>query len=626
MQRYVLDQMKQLLLLSDLQHLSGEDIALAVAGAALTLPFVCFVVKTVAIWLLRKLGLAAPWTYSRFVIPSLPWRGLILRPVMVFGRWKEHVFKIGKTASGGFASIPATLTNGYTNPKSQIPLGLPWIWGFSTYQTIGLDITTHLLCIGQSGGGKSVWLKTLLAVWRNSFFLVDPKGEMTRDILGRKTSHRVVILAPYNQSISGQVNPFCCLHMAFLVGGDDAAIKWAYRIAQSFIETPPNSKQPFFTDTSREYLAGLILFVYDVYPEDFRHLGTVRDLITYGMQVFNDDGSENTTREEAIALLHKMMMESTAFGGNAIAGAAGPFITAGKETLGNLRSTLQGRTKVLDLPGVRYMLSSTTCPIRELKTHDDYGLVINAGITSIRQELQDVVRLITNMVFYTFEDEPVKNGQCLMVQEEFTAQGYNSCVEVALPYARGLGLNFVGLIQDVEALKSAYPTTHLSFIGNSDATIWLSTAHPDNLRLLSSTLGKTVTVRKDKHSGKKNRVETDVATPDQLARFLTTDLGNMIVTRAGKRGLRLRLDPHYKALPVSMYEADPDHKEALLRRIMRFLLHPFMRKPKTVLAHASISKPIEQTEPDMRDASAVQAGKIVSYSNVVSLQEYRDEQ
>lgn len=562
-----------------IEQLDYTSLLKVCAVALVPLWFLLFVIKTIVIGLLRQLGLALPWSYSRF--PSfLPWRALIVRPLMKWGRWKEHVFKIGKAASGGFSGIVAALSSHYNNPKTQIPLGLPWIFGFSTFQTIALEIKTHLLCIGQSGSGKSVWLKTVVGCWLNSIYLIDPKNDITREILSCKHTHKVVVLAPYGNA-TGQVNPLDSLHEAYLQSGESEAVKWAYRIGQSFIETPPQSKQPFFTDTARGYLVGLILFVYAHYPESERHLGTVRDLITYGMQVFNDDDSEDTSREEAFALLHKMMMESEVFT-KAIAGAASPFINAGKEALGSLRATLQERTKVLDIPGVRDMLSATTRPLRELKTHNDYALVFCAEISSLRQELQDVQRLITNMVFYTFEAEPIKNGQCLVVLEEFTSMGYNSCVEVALPYMRSLGASVLAIIQDVEALKVHFPTA-MSFIGNSDATVWFSTAHPDNLSLLSQLLGKALTFRKDKQTGKTQKLETDVATPDQLARFLTSELGNIIVTRSGKRALRLRLDPHYKTLPFWKFKPNPEFKEPLLRRITRALLSPLFtpRKEKT---------------------------------------------
>lgn len=620
----VIAHFEQLELLKWFQSLSSDHIAVASVATGLALPFVMFALKTFLIWLMRKLGISVPWIYSRF--PRLPWRSLIMRPVMILSRWKEHVFKIGKTSSGGFSGVLATLTNEYHDPNKQIPLGLPWVWGFTTYQMTGLVIQTHLLCIGQSGGGKSVWLKTMLACWQGSMVVIDPKGEMLRDIFACKRGYTVVALQPYS-FLGGQINPIDSLDEAYQQSGESAAIQWAYRIAIAFIEAQPNSKNAFFSNTAQGYLVGIILFVYATYPREDRHLGTVRDLIIYGMRVFNDDGSEETNQEEAFQLLHKLMLECALFT-VAIAGAASPFIHAAKETLGSLRSTLMERTKILDIPTVRHMLSATTRPLRELKTHNDYALLFCAPVTSIRGELKDLVRLVTNLVLYTFEAEPVKNGQCLFCIDELNAQGYSSAIEVSLPVARGLGLSIVAAIQDLEGLKAAYPSTYLSFIGNSDATVWLSTSHPMNLSQLSQMLGKTVAVRKDKQTGKTHRVETDVAKPDQLGRFLTRDLGNMIVTRSGMRPLRLRLDPHYLSLAIWMYQVDPDHKEALLRRITRLLLRPFLRTSQHSAKAPTEQRPKRESIDVARDASSMQTTtkdpENTYTENLVSPEEFKD--
>jgi type IV secretory pathway TraG/TraD family ATPase VirD4 len=395
-----------------------------------------------------------------------------------------------------------------------------------------------------------------------------------------------VALRPYDIETTGQINPFDCLRLAIKLGGQSAGIKWAYRIAHSFIETKSDSKNAFFTDTARGYLAGLILLVETTFEVKDRHLGTVRHLIVNGLPTNDENGVPDDDINVAFESLHEMMMTLPAFSG-AIAGAAAPFINAASETKGSLQATLQERSKVLDIPSVRYMLSATTRPIGELKSCNDYVLTVEATVSSIRNELNDVIRLITNTVIYAFEDEEKKNGQCLAVYDEFNACGYNSTIETYLPVLRSMGLSAVPAIQDLEGLKASYPKTFLSFIGNSDLTLWLSSPHPHNLAQLSQILGKKTIVETDSDTGKKSYREVDVATPEQLGRFLASDTGNMIATRAGKRALRLRLNPHFKALGVWQYNSDPEHPEALLRRLTRFILSLFVTHSDDVQAPSS---------------------------------------
>jgi hypothetical protein len=588
----------ELLTLWEWLQTQAPAIQLSVAVMAVIALFAClFVFKNLLIAVLRMFGLASPSLYRKFIV--FPWRP-VFTLWLRFCRFREHLFRIGKHSTGGYAGVLATLTNRY-NPKTDIPLGLPWMAGLPCYQMIGHTIETHMMVIAQSGAGKSVFLKTVIAQWiqHNSLFVIDPKSEHRRDILSCKSTHTLVSLRPYDME-SGQVNPFDCLREAFHEQGESAAIKYAYRIGQSFIESNPNTKQPFFTETSRGYFVGLILLVESHFPLKDRHLGTVRDLIVHGLPTTDEFGVPDNDPELAFASLYEMMMGSSAFGG-AIAGAAAPFINAKNETKGSLQATIQERTKVLDIPTVRHMLNGTTRSLRDLKRCRNYALTYEASVSSIRNELQDVTRLITNMVIFSFEDEPIKNGQCLVLLDEFNASGTNSTISTYLPILRSMGASLLPAVQDLEGLKACYPSTFMSFIGNSDATIWMSSPHPMNKAELSRTLGKKTIIEKDQYSGKKSYREVDVATPEQLGRFLDSETGNMIVTRAGKRPLRLVLDPHHKALSIKQYNADPDHKEALLRRLSRFVLNLFIRCFRRDASAVQTAEPAQHNETTSSD-------------------------
>ena len=240
--------------------------------------------------------------------------------------------------------------------------------------------------------------------------------------------------------------------------------------------------------------------------------------------------------------------------------------------MGNVLSTLQEQTKWLDLPSVRQMVSRTTRPFSDLKTRDDVVMAFTAPVLSIRQELKPLVRLFTNFTAYTFESVKEKKGQCLKIVDELQAQGYNETIEVGLPVARSYGETFVGIAQDEEGMKGSYPKTYQAFTGNADAVLWMATEHPSNTGPLSKMLGEKTAIDKDRYSGRKSYRNVPVMDQDQVRRFLEPDSGNIIVTRAGKRPIKLKNDPFYKALPITRYDADPDHGDALLRKLTRLLL------------------------------------------------------
>ena len=58
-------------------------------------------------------------------------------------------------------------------------------------------------------------------------------------------------------------------------------------------------------------------------------------------------------------------------------------------------------------------------------------------------------------------------------------------------------------------------------------------------------------------------------TADQVRRFLDPRRKTMIVTRFGKRALKVATMPYYRELPVYFYEPDHEHREASGRAMAR---------------------------------------------------------
>ena len=161
---------------------------------------------------------------------------------------------------------------------------------------------------------------------------------------------------------------------------------WAIRIAEAMIVTPTGSRTPFFSDTARGFVVGVILHVISFHEEDDHNLPFVRDLIVRGYQVFDDNGVEMTKGREAHDLLLRKMQRNTAYSG-AISGAAAAITSAGGETAGNVRATLQEQTKWLDIPEVRHALRSSSFNLADLKTRKDVVFSVVAPVFSIREEL-----------------------------------------------------------------------------------------------------------------------------------------------------------------------------------------------------------------------------------------------
>ena len=239
-----------------------------------------------------------------------------------------------------------------------------------------------------------------------------------------------------------------------------------YNKPKALIITPTGSRTPFFTNTARGFVVGVILHVLSAHPEEEHNLPFVRDLVVNGYRVFEEDGSEDTKDNEAQKRLLRMMLKNPAFDG-AVAGAAAAIASASGETAGNVRATLQEQLKWLDIPEVRAILRESSFKLSDLKTRKDVVLSLTAPVLSIREELAPFCRLLTNMIAYVFEAVKKKNGQCLTVIDELPSQGYNETLEVILAVARSYGQIFLGITQNLELLRKAYPKSWGGFYRRS---------------------------------------------------------------------------------------------------------------------------------------------------------------
>lgn len=524
-----------------------------------------FSARTVYVLFVRALGLYAPEQFRSF--PRVPWRA----PFRVWGALKrlhERTRLFGRRgATGGFAGILGAMSLMFKPGK--VLLGRAYAFGLPGLQPIGISPKRHLFALAQTGSGKTVLAITIVATWRGSTFIIDPKAQIVHALAGRDGRQwHIIDVNEQSGFPSACFNPLDWLKYCQQKCGEGGAVLAAMRIAEALIVTPPGNKSPFFYDLPRQFIAGLILHVLTVHPAKDHNLPYVRDLLIHGYRVVAEDGTEATQDDEPHELLLRIMLKNPAFDG-VVAGAASAMTSAGGETLGSLRSTLLEQTKWLDLPNVRRVMMRSDFSLADLKRRDDVVVAFTPSIYSVREELSRFARLLTNLTAYTFELETVRKGLCLMVVDELPAQGYNPVFEVLLAVARSHGLVFFGIAQNVELLKRNYPEMYRSFIGEADATWWMGGTHPDNRRLLSELLGKRMLVETDRNTGRKTYREVAVMEPEQVARFLDPNSEHLIVTRAGARPLKLVNEPYFKALPVWRYSPDPDHRETLLRRLMR---------------------------------------------------------
>jgi hypothetical protein len=81
-------------------------------------------------------------------------------------------------------------------------------------------------------------------------------------------------------------------------------------------------------------------------------------------------------------------------------------------------------------------------------------------------------------------------------------------------------------------------------------------------------LGERV-IKERMPDGRVSKTRFPLLDREQAARFLSPELGNVIVWRGDKLPLRLKTAPYWWYLPYWRYTPDPRHPEPWLRRQMR---------------------------------------------------------
>lgn len=513
----------------------------------------------------------------------LPWRP-IARLWIRFKEWQSDEFSTGRKSTAKWGGLLGRLVLVFR--RGDILLGGFGYYGFRLLQPLGFKGERHLSMVAGTGTGKTTLLITMLGLHQGNAFVVDPKGQITKIIARRRgmgargikgMGKDVHILDPYGilkNHCSASWNAMDELTRVEKREGRDGVVKYAMKMAEGIV--PIEGDKPYFPKTAREFLQGLILHVYTTEPTNKRNMIRVRDLITRG---YADEVKAAGIKippnipDFPFRYLLDEMQANQDFGG-VIANAGATMANTGR-SYGDVLSTARSAMKFFDMPEIRAISRHSDFSLEDLKT-GDLDLFICAPTGAIREELRTWFRLITVVSLDLFEKIPGNlSNPTLFAIDEMPSLGHIEAIAVSAPVMRGYGVRLLAITQDLEKLKKSYPQDWRGFLGNSDVTYWMGTNEYETGKFLSDYLGEgTVKTRTSFWNpfSRRNQAERALMTTDQVMQVLAPHKSNMILTRFGKRPLRVKSMPYFKELPVWFYEADAEHKETRPRRLTRRLV------------------------------------------------------
>jgi type IV secretory pathway TraG/TraD family ATPase VirD4 len=393
-------------------------------------------------------------------------------------------------------------------------IGKFWIGRAEDETAIGYADDRHICVVSGTRGGKGTSIiVNNLCFWPGSAVVIDPKGENATVTAARRgrgsdtcegMGQAVHVLDPFR---AAQVEDDYRSSFNPLDGLDplkEESIDEASRLANAIVVVKDERADPFFDESARSMVRGLILHVLTAtdFGQPDRTLLMVRDLLTRGewrvAQAMREIGEAEI--DPPHQLLWRAMEMNPAFNG-LVAGIGSRFLSMMTSSPKTFESVLQSaaiNTEFLDSPGMRRVLATSDFKLSELKTRPE-GMTL---YLSLPQRYMDThYRWLRMMVGLTTTEMEIVRGQpatghrVLMVLDEFAGLKRMTAVENAVAQIAGFGVKLLFVLQSLEQLKYTYKDNWETFLSNAGVKVFFSIEDHFTREYVSKLIGDTELVR-----------------------------------------------------------------------------------------------------------------------------------
>jgi type IV secretion system protein VirD4 len=342
------------------------------------------------------------------------------------------------------------------------------------------DCEGNLLTVAPPGAGKGIGVVIPnLLIYPGSVIVIDPKGEnyAVTALARRRMGQQVFCLDPFDE-IPEKKNQAKLNPLDLLAPDSDDLIDDARTLADSLILRPKSEQgnDKYFNDEAVTLLTGFILYVVCESPEESRHLGEVRKLLTSPPDELD---------------FHLNMMESSPYAHGIIARTASGFKQLAENTASSVLSTVKSNTGFLDSPKVVKSLSKSNFDIRDIKRTSDVSLYLvlptdklSSYSRLLRLWISTAIRAIT-----TVKGKP--KHRVLFLLDEMAQLGRMDSLREAVSIVRGYGVTLWIILQDLSQIKALYPNDEWQpFVSSSTVQQYFGVADLDTAKYVSEKLGK----------------------------------------------------------------------------------------------------------------------------------------
>lgn len=415
---------------------------------------------------------------------------------------------------------------------------------------IGLNAKKHrrnlnTLVIGGSGAGKTRFFckPNLMQCCRNSYFVLDPKGEIVRDVgeLLSQKEYEVRVLDLISMEKSHCYNPFVYLQ------SDNDIQRLVTNLFKATTPKGSQSNDPFWDTSASMLLSALVYYLHYEAPEDEQNFAMVMEMLRAGA-IENEEDSRPTPLDYLFADLEMDRPDHIAlkYYRSYHAGSA--------KTLKSIQITLAARLEKFNLES----LAALTCTDElDLASMGEKKVALFAIIPDNDSSFNFLVSILYTQLFQQlfFSADHIHGGALPIpvhfLMDEFANVSLPNDFDKILSVMRSRGVSVSIILQNLAQLKALFEKQWESIVGNCDEFLYLGGNEQSTHKYVSELLGKSTidTNTYGKSSGRSGNYSTnyqisgrELLTPDEV-RMLDNQYAILFI-----RGERPVLDFKYDIL------------------------------------------------------------------------------
>ena len=355
--------------------------------------------------------------------------------------------------------------------------------------SIGLNAKKHrrnlntLVCGGSGAGKTRFYCKPNLMQANTSFVILDPKGEIVRDVgkLLEAKGYEIKVLDLISMEKSHCYNPFVYLR------SDNDIQRLVTNLFKSTTPKGSQSNDPFWDTAASMLLLALVFYLHYEAPEDEQNFAMIMEMLRAGA-IEDEEDTRPSPLDELFAELEMSNPDHIAlkYYRSYHSGAA--------KTLKSIQITLAARLEKFNLES---LASLTTTDELDLPSLGEKKVALFALIPDNDSSFNFLVSILYTQLFQQlfYSADHIHGGSLPIpvhfLMDEFANVSLPDDFDKILSVMRSRSVSVSIILQNLAQLKALFEKQWESIVGNCDEFLYLGGNEQSTHKYVSELLGKS---------------------------------------------------------------------------------------------------------------------------------------